>query len=63
VVGVGNFLRTRSLSTQFVGTGFAVLNRGYVITNSYAFASPLGAGKKEKTVVALDFRTRRTAAA
>lgn len=35
-VGAGSFLTKSSRSVQFVGTGFAVVDDQYIITNSHA---------------------------
>lgn len=51
VVGVGTFLKTRSPSVLFVGTGFAVADGRHVITNAHAFARPLDATKLETAIV------------
>jgi serine protease Do len=40
VVAVGTFLKTRSPSIQFVGTGFAVADGRLVITNAHIVARP-----------------------
>jgi S1-C subfamily serine protease len=51
VVAIGTFLKTRSPSIQFVGTGFVVADGRHVITNAHAVASPLDAEKKETRIV------------
>jgi S1-C subfamily serine protease len=51
VVGVGTFLKTRSPSVLFVGTGFVVADGRHVITNAHAFAKPLDATRMETPVV------------
>jgi S1-C subfamily serine protease len=51
VVGVGTFLKTRSPSIQFVGTGFVVADGRYVITNAHTFATPLDTEGKEAPIV------------
>jgi S1-C subfamily serine protease len=51
VVGVGTFLKTRSPSVLFVGTGFAVADGRHVITNAHTFARPLDATKMEIPIV------------
>lgn len=51
VVGVGTFLKTRSPSVHFVGTGFAVADGRHVITNAHAFTRPLDTTKMETPIV------------
>ena len=51
VVGIGTFLKTRSPSIQFVGTGFVVADGRHVIANAHAVASPLDAERKETRIV------------
>jgi len=51
VVGVGTFLKVRSPSVLFVGTGFVVADGRHVITNAHAFAKPLDASKMESPIV------------
>jgi S1-C subfamily serine protease len=51
VVGIGTFLKTRSPSIQFVGTGFVVADGRHVITNAHAVVSPLDAEKREARIV------------
>lgn len=51
VVGVGSFLKIRSPSIQFGGTGFAVADGRYVITNAHVVAKPLDATKLETLIV------------
>ena len=51
VVAIGTFLKTRSPSIQFVGTGFVVADGRHVITNAHTVASPLDAEKKEIRIV------------
>jgi S1-C subfamily serine protease len=62
VVGVGSFLRTRSPSVVFSGTGFAVGDGLSIITNAHVVPDNLDAAKMEQLgVVAgagLDFRFR-----
>ncbi len=51
VVGIGSFLKIRSPSIQFVGTGFAVADGRHVITNAHVIAKPLDATKMEILIV------------
>jgi len=51
VVGIGTFLKTRSPSILFVGTGFVVADGRHVITNAHTVASPLDAERKEARIV------------
>ena len=51
VVGVGTFIKTRSPSVQFVGTGFVVADGRHVVTNAHAVANPLDTEKKESFIV------------
>ncbi len=51
VVGVGTFLKMRSPSINFVGTGFVVADGRHVITNAHAFARPLDTERKEAPIV------------
>ncbi len=51
VVAVGTFLKTRSPSVQFVGTGFAVADGRHVITNAHTVIRPLDTGKMETPIV------------
>ena len=51
VVGVGTFLKVRSPSIQFVGTGFVVADGRHVVTNAHAVAGPLDMEKKETIMV------------
>jgi len=51
VVGIGTFLKTRSPSILFVGTGFVVADGRHVITNAHTVASPLDAERKETRIV------------
>jgi S1-C subfamily serine protease len=48
VVGVGSFLRTRSPSVVFSGTGFAVGDGLSIITNAHVVPSNLDAAKMEE---------------
>jgi len=61
-VGVGYFLKTRSLSIQLVLIVPAVVDGWYATTNSHAFARPLDAGKKGSCHRA-GLQSRRIAAA
>ncbi len=51
VVGVGSFIKTRSPSVQFVGTGFIVADGRHVITNAHAVSNPLDTERKETLIV------------
>ena len=51
VVGVGSFIKTRSPSVQFVGTGFVVADGRHVITNAHTVANPLDTERKETFIV------------
>ncbi len=51
VVGVGTFLKTRSPSAQFVGTGFAVADGRFVVTNAHTVNRPLDTEKLETAIV------------
>jgi serine protease Do len=51
VVGVGTFLKTRSPSVQFVGTGFAVADGRFVVTNAHTVNRPLDTEKLETAIV------------
>ena len=51
VVGIGTFLKTRSPSVQFVGTGFVVADGRHMITNAHVVAKPLDTEKKEIRIV------------
>jgi serine protease Do len=51
VVGIGTFLKTRSPSIHFVGTGFAVADGRHVVTNAHAVAKPLDTEKLETIIV------------
>jgi S1-C subfamily serine protease len=48
VVGVGSFLKTRSPSVVFSGTGFAVADGMSIITNAHVVPSNLDASKMEE---------------
>src|SRR5687767_5714626 len=41
VVAIGTFVGSRSPSVQFNGTGFAVADGRYVVTNAHTVSSPL----------------------
>ena len=47
IVGVGTFLKMRSPTVQFVGTGFVVADGRHVVTNAHVVARPLDTDKKE----------------
>ena len=51
IVGVGTFLKTRSPSAQFVGTGFAVADGRFVVTNAHTVNKPLDTEKLETAIV------------
>ena len=51
IVGVGTFLKTRSPSAQFVGTGFAVADGRFVVTNAHTVNRPLDTEKLETAIV------------
>ncbi|MEO8103980.1 MAG: serine protease [Betaproteobacteria bacterium] len=51
VVGVGTFLKLRSPSNVFVGTGFVVADGRHVITNAHNVDRPLDIDKKESPIV------------
>ena len=51
VVGIGSFLKIRSPSIQFVGTGFVVADGRYVITNAHVVAKPLDTTQMETLIV------------
>ena len=51
IVAVGTFLKTRSPSVQFVGTGFVVADGRHVITNAHNVNKPLDMERKEIRVV------------
>ncbi len=51
VVGIGTFIKTRSPSIQFVGTGFVVADGRYVVTNAHVVDKPLDVDKKEIPIV------------
>jgi S1-C subfamily serine protease len=62
VVGVGSFLKTRSPSVMFSGTGFAVGDGLSIITNAHVVPMTLDAAKMEELGVVVgsgqDFRFR-----
>ncbi len=51
VVGIGTFQQTRSPPTVFTGTGFAVADGRYIITNAHVLPRSLAAERKESLVV------------
>ena len=51
VVGVGTLLRTRSPAAQFFGTGFAVADGRFVVTNAHVVDRPLDKEKLEAAIV------------
>jgi len=51
VVGVGTFMKTRSPAFHLLGTGFAVADGLYVITNAHTYAKPLDSAKLEVPLV------------
>lgn len=51
IVAIGTFLKTRSPSVQFVGTGFVVADGRHVITNAHTVAKPLDTAKMETPIV------------
>jgi S1-C subfamily serine protease len=51
VVAIGTFLKTRSPSIQFFGTGFVVADGRHVIANAHTVARPLDVEKKETRLV------------
>jgi len=51
VVAVGTFLKVRSPAAQFYGTGFAVADGTYIVTNAHVVAKPLDTERKEVYVV------------
>jgi S1-C subfamily serine protease len=51
IVGIGTFLKVRSPSIQFVGTGFAVADGRHVVTNAHVVGKPLDAANMESRVV------------
>lgn len=63
VVGVGSFLKTRSPSVMFSGTGFAVGDGLSIITNAHVVPMTLDTAKMEELGVVVgsgqDFRFRR----
>ena len=51
IVGIGSFLRTRSPSVQFIGTGFIVADGRHVITNAHNVDKPLDSENRETRIV------------
>jgi serine protease Do len=51
IVAVGTFLKTRSPAVQFVGTGFAVADGRFIVTNAHVANKPLDTQKLETPVV------------
>ncbi|MCC7487782.1 MAG: trypsin-like peptidase domain-containing protein [Burkholderiales bacterium] len=51
VVGIGTFLKLRNPNVQFTGTGFAVGDGRYVVTNFHVVAKPLDEDKRESRIV------------
>lgn len=51
VVAIGTFLKMRSPSIQFVGTGFVVADGRHVITNAHVVDKPLDTERRESRVV------------
>lgn len=51
VVAVGTFMPTRNPKAVFLGTGFAVSDGRYVITNAHVTAKPLDVGRLERFAV------------
>ena len=51
VVAIGTFVKIRSPSIQFVGTGFVVADGRHVITNAHIVDKPLDTEKKEIRIV------------
>ena len=51
VVAIGTFIKTRSPSSVFVGTGFAVADGRHVVTNAHVVSRSLDTEKKETYVV------------
>ena len=51
VVGVGTFVKTRSPSLVFVGTGFAVADGRHVVTNAHVLRPSTDTSKIENTIV------------
>jgi len=51
VVGVGTYLPTRQPRSQLLGTGFAVGDGSYVVTNAHVVAGDLDSLRKERRVI------------
>jgi S1-C subfamily serine protease len=51
IVGIGTFLKVRSPNVQFTGTGFAVADGRYVVTNAHVVVRPLDEANKESRIV------------
>jgi S1-C subfamily serine protease len=51
IVGVGTFLKTRSPSVLFVGTGFAVADGRHIVTNAHVLSRSLDTSKMERPIV------------
>ena len=51
VVGVGTFVKTRSPSAQFVGTGFAIADGRDIVTNAHVVDRPLDTVRLETAIV------------
>lgn len=51
VVGIGTFQKTRSPSTMFSGTGFAVADGLHIVTNAHVLRRDLNSERKETLVV------------
>ena len=51
VVGIGTFLKMRSPNVQFTGTGFAVADGRYVVTNAHVVVRPLDEANNETRIV------------
>ncbi len=64
VVGVGTWMPARQPSAQFRGTGFAVANGHYILTNLHVLPEQLNPSRKEQLVVFLgrgkDLQARHT---
>jgi serine protease Do len=51
IVGIGTFLKVRSPSVVFTGTGFAVADGRHVVTNAHVVARELDEANKEARIV------------
>ncbi|MCE0493280.1 S1 family peptidase [Vibrio salinus] len=51
VVGIGTYSRTLAQHTRFLGTGFAVLNGKFIVTNAHVIPTLLHSNQKEKIVI------------